>query len=98
LSMTRQHARSTRFPYTTLFRSALAASLAELITYGQGPEWIEQYRARVRAVTLDEANEAARNWLYREPPLVVVVGRASELKGPLADFGEVTVKPAASFA
>ncbi|HLT28873.1 MAG TPA: pitrilysin family protein [Myxococcaceae bacterium] len=86
------------YPLRNETHDALAASLAELITYGQGPEWIEQYRARVRAVTLDEANEAARNWLYREPPLVVVVGRASELKGPLADFGEVTVKPAASFA
>lgn len=86
------------YPLRNETNDALAATLSELVIQGQGPDWIEQYRARVRGVTLPEANDAARRWLYPEPPLVVVVGRASELEGPLSAFGEVTVKPAASFA
>jgi len=82
------------YPLRNETNDALASSLAELAMNGQGPDWIEHYRERVRAVTLVQANEVAQTFLYPEPPVLVVVGRARELKKPLATFGKVKVIPA----
>ena len=82
-----------QFPLRVESPDALAVRLAEIEFYGLPPDELATYRSRVAAVTSDAASQAAR--AHMPPPervVIMVVGKASEIKAPLeAAFGPVTV-------
>jgi predicted Zn-dependent peptidase len=57
---------------------------------GLPPDFLETYPVRIRAVTLDEVNEAARTWLRPLESPIVAVGDESGFQGSFEEFGEVT--------
>jgi zinc protease len=79
------------YPLRFETNEAVAGALADLELYGQTPEWIETYRSRLAAVTAKDTEAAAKKYLLTEKPLIVVVGRASEIAPQLKSFGTVEV-------
>jgi len=82
-----------QFPLRVETPDALAARLAEIAFFGLPQDELETYRGRVAAVTPAEASRAAERWMAPpEQQAIVVVGPASELRGPLeARYGSVQV-------
>jgi zinc protease len=82
-----------QFPLRVETPEALAARLAEIEFNGLPDDELVTYRSRVAAVTPATASAAAR--AHMPPPdavAIVVVGKASEIRGPLeAVFGPVRV-------
>jgi zinc protease len=86
------------YPVRVETNDALAGTMAEVSLYGLGPEWIEKFRERVVAVTVDEARAAAHARLpapERSARTIVLVGNAAELTAVAEKYGKVSViKPA----
>jgi predicted Zn-dependent peptidase len=59
--------------------------------YGLGVDWVEKYRSRVAAVDVRAAADVARRYLLAKDPLIVLVGKASELKAAVKGLGKVEV-------
>lgn len=57
--------------------------------YGLPADYLETFRARVRAVTAEEARDAARKILRPENLKIVVVGDPEKFDAPLDEFGPV---------
>jgi predicted Zn-dependent peptidase len=57
---------------------------------GLPSDFLETYPVRLRAVSLDEVNEAARTWLRPLEAPMVAVGDESGFEGSFGEFGEVT--------
>jgi len=64
---------------------SLVAQLAEIEFYGLPKDLIESYRERVDRVSLEEANEAARQFFPSEDLLIVILGNASPIEDQLRD-------------
>jgi zinc protease len=79
------------FPLRLETNEALAGARAELLLYGLGEDWIERYRERVHAVTLAQAREVAGKYLFAQPPAIVVVGNAKQVRKQVSRLGEVKV-------
>lgn len=79
------------FPLRLETNEALAGARAELLLYGLGEDWIERYRERVHAVTLAQAREVAGKYLFAQPPAIVVVGNAKQIRKQVSRLGEVKV-------
>jgi predicted Zn-dependent peptidase len=54
-------------------------------------DYLETYRERVRAVTIEQVLEAARKWMDSANALVVVVGDRAQVAEQAALFGEVNL-------
>jgi predicted Zn-dependent peptidase len=67
--------------------------LAEIEFNGLPPDELSTYRTRVDAVTPDEASRVAREKMFDTKNVAItVVGKASEIKGPLEQaYGTVKV-------
>jgi zinc protease len=79
------------FPLRVETNEAVASAIADVWLYALGEDWVDSYRARIRAVTRLEAAEAAARFCFARPPAVVLVGPAEELQGAAGALGEVTV-------
>jgi zinc protease len=75
------------FPLQLQTTDGLASKLSTLAAYGFPDDYYDHYRDRLLAVTPDEVREAARRRLHPDLAAVVVVGDASELRGPLEALG-----------
>ena len=73
----------------------LAEEILNVEFYGLGRDYINQYRARVGAVGMQEVRKAAARHVPHDDLAIVVVGPAAQLEKPLAKLGRVTVRPAA---
>jgi predicted Zn-dependent peptidase len=71
----------------------LASAVTELELYGLGRDEIDQYYARLDAVTLDEANATARKYYRRDDLLLVMVGAAARIREQVSKYGDVVVAP-----
>lgn len=71
----------------------LAAALADLEIHGMDRQEIDSYFARIDAVTLEEANAAARKYYQSGDLLLVLVGAASKIREQVGKYGEVLVAP-----
>ncbi len=82
-----------QFPLRVETPDALASRLAEIEFFGLPADDLETYRTRVGAVTVDEAaTVSARYMPDPDKVAIVVVGKASEVRGPLeAKYGPVRV-------
>jgi len=62
------------FPQNLDSTAKLAGLLAQIEYFGLGDDYIEKYGERVRAVTLEEVRDAAREYLHPDALVRVVVG------------------------
>lgn len=79
------------YPLRFETNEAVAGALADLEVYGLGAEWIETYRSKLAAVTAKDTQTVAKKYLLADKPLIVVVGKASEIVPQLKGFGPVEV-------
>lgn len=71
----------------------LTAAMIELELYGLDRQEIDGYFARIDAVTLDEANAAARKYYRSDDLLLVLVGAASKIREQVGKYGDVVEAP-----
>ena len=81
------------FPLALQTTDGISGKLSTLVVYGLPDDYYDHYRDRLLAVTPDEVREAARRRLMPDRAAIVIVGDASELRGPLEalDIGPVQV-------
>jgi len=79
------------YPLRLETNDAVATSISDVEFYGLGVDWVENYRSRVAAVDVKAAADVARRYLLAKAPLVVLVGRASELKSAVKGLGKVEI-------
>jgi zinc protease len=83
------------FPLHLETTGQVAARISELQIYGLPDDFFRSYRDRIREVTAETALAAGRDTLRPNELVVVVVGDAKGIRGPLEDlgFGPVEVVP-----
>ena len=73
----------------------MPATFANLLAtnYLLGLPWetASEYIANIEAVTAEEVQQAAQQYLEAEQPIIVVVGNAEVIRPQLADLGDVIV-------
>jgi len=72
----------------------IANQLAEMELYGLGRDEVDQYFARVDAVTLEQANAVARRYYRTDNLTFVLLGNASKIRDVSKKYGTVTEKEA----
>ena len=75
------------FPLQLETTGQIASRIAELIIYDLPEDYHATYRDRIRAVTRDQALEAARRCIRPDEITVVVGGDAKVVRGPLENLG-----------
>jgi zinc protease len=75
------------FPIRYETTDAIAAAIANLVVHGLGDDWLDRYRERVRAVTIEGVLHAAQAHLHPESLQVVVVGDPAVVRGPVEALG-----------
>ncbi len=64
------------------------------IAYDKLPKgFMETYRERIAAVTIDDVNTVAEKYLHPDRAVLMVVGNSDKFDGSLNEFGNVTVIP-----
>jgi zinc protease len=88
------------FPLELQTTEHLAAKLADIAIYDLPDDYFEHYRERITAVTADDVNLAARQYVRPAEMTIVVVGDGEQLAEPLAQAGVAPVvrHPAAEVA
>jgi len=84
------------FPIRYETTAAVAGALAGATMFGLPDDWFTTYRARIRAVTPADVHAAARAHLDPARLLVLAVGDAPVIEGPLAALGFAPVERHAS--
>ena len=82
------------FPLALETVDQLARSLAEIKRFGRGWDWLERYRERVQAASLEEVTAQARRFFLNKGFATAVVGEAKALLPKLKGLGAVRVVPA----
>src|SRR4029079_13695600 len=75
------------FPIRFETTSAIAAALAVLVVHGLPDDYYDQYRGRVRSMTVERILEAAQRHLHPESLQMVVVGDPGVVREPLDRLG-----------
>lgn len=58
--------------------------------YRMPKDYLETFRARIDAITLDQARAAAKKHLRPDRMVIIAVGNAKKIDGKLAEFGKIT--------
>jgi zinc protease len=74
--------------------SSIAGMVSIQRTLGLPADYWSTYRAKIAAVTAEQALEVGRKYVHPDQMLVVVVGKASAIEPALRAFGPVRVVPA----
>ena len=72
----------------------IANVLAEMELYGLGRDEVDQYFSRIDAVTLDQANAAARKYYRTDNLTFVLLGNAAKIRDVAKKYGTVAEKEA----
>ncbi len=81
------------FPLSTSTLQAIASRWVASYLYDLGPNYLNQFVPRVRAVTLDQVQAAMRKALTLDDAVIVIAGDAAEIKKSLAkDFKKFKVR------
>jgi zinc protease len=75
------------FPLTIETPDAIAAQVLNVLFYGLPLDEIESYRERVNAITADDIQRVARQYLKPDRLSVVLVGNAKSFVGQLKGVG-----------
>ncbi len=81
-----------QFPPTLESNASKAGTYVRLAFYGLGFDYIDKYLARIQAITPADAKDAAAKLIPDADFVLVVVGKAAEIKAQLDKFGTWTVK------
>jgi zinc protease len=85
------------YPLRTETNESVAAVISDMRLNALGDDWVEKFRERLLAVKPKQTQEVAAKYLFTKPPLIVLLGRASEVKKQLKGLGSVTVVPASDY-
>jgi zinc protease len=85
------------YPLRTETNESVASVISDIRVHGLGDDWVEKFRERLLAVKPKQTVEVAAKYLFAKPPLIVLVGKASEVKKQLTGLGPVTVVPASDY-
>jgi zinc protease len=85
------------YPLRTETNESVAAVISDIRVHGLGDDWVEKFRERLMAVKSKETVEVARKYLFPQAPLIVLLGRAADVKKQLQGLGPVTVVPASDY-
>lgn len=81
---------SGQLPLTLETASDLASRILEIELYGLPDEYFETYRDRIGAVTLEDVQRVAQQYLHPDRVAIVVVGAAEEVHSGLARIAPVS--------
>lgn len=79
------------FPLRFETTDAIAGAVADLAVYGLPDSDVTTYPERISAITLEQANAAARTHLRPDAMLIVAVGPAEQIQGELEAIAPTTV-------
>lgn len=85
------------YPLRTETNESVASIIADIRVHGLGEDWVEQFRDRLRAVTPKQVKAVSARYLFSEPPAIVVLGKASEVKKHLKGLGTISVVPVSEY-
>jgi zinc protease len=85
------------YPMRTETNESVASVISDIRVHGLGDDWVEKFRERLLAVKPKQTVEVAAKYLFAKSPLIVLVGKASEVKKQLTGLGPVTVVPASDY-
>lgn len=71
----------------------IASWMQTIYLYDLGEGYYNEYLNGIEVTTVDDVQEVAQKYLDPDNMLIVVVGKADEVKSQLEEFGEVTVIP-----
>jgi zinc protease len=86
LAAARTYIKATYPPENLQTAGQLADVLGELELYGLGREEIDGLFAQIDAVTLQQANRVLRRYYGRSKPVVVLIGRAGQLRQQMRGY------------
>jgi zinc protease len=87
-----QHAKnnlSGAFALSLSIQSGLADEIVYAHIFGLGPDYLTRFFGRLNSVTAEQVQQAARNYIFTDRPLIIVVGDAAILKSSLESIGSV---------
>jgi predicted Zn-dependent peptidase len=79
------------FPVGLPRPEALADLLARAELFGMDPRWVDGMDAKIRAVTAADVQRVVRTY-FCEKPLLVMVGKRSEIQTQVDSLGKVEVR------
>lgn len=82
---------SDSFPLNIETAGRIASMVEELREFGLPDDYWDGYRTSIRAVTPEQAHQAAQRYIRPDRALIVAVGRASSIVEPLRRYGPVRV-------
>ncbi len=85
------------YPLRTETNESVASVISDVRLYGLGEDWVEKFRERLLAVKPKQTAEVGKKYLFAQPPLVVVLGKASAVQKQLKGLGPVKVVPAGEY-
>jgi len=81
-----------RFGLSLETSQAVLGSLVDLEVHGLPEDSLDTFRSRVRAISLDQVAEVARELLHPDRVAIIVLGPASELVPQLEDLGSLEIR------
>jgi zinc protease len=81
-----------QFPPTLETNSSKANAYVRLVFYNLGSDYYDRYLESVRSVSQAEAKDSAVRWIPEDDYVLVVVGKAAEIKNQLQKYGAWTEK------
>jgi zinc protease len=85
------------YPLRTETNESVASVISDVRLYGLGEDWVEKFRERLLAVKPKQTAEMGKKYLFSQPPLVVVLGKASAVQKQLKGLGPLKVVPASEY-
>ncbi|HLK69320.1 MAG TPA: pitrilysin family protein [Bryobacteraceae bacterium] len=98
LTSAKTYLKGTYPPQRLQTSDQIAAALGEIELLGLGRDEVDQFFARVDAVTLDQANEVIRKYYRTDNLTFVMLGNASKIREVAAKYGPKVVERLATQA
>ena len=95
LASAKTYTKGTYPPQRLQTADQIAALLGELELFGLGRDEVDQFFARVDAVTLEQANAVARKYYRTDNLTFVLLGNASKIREVAAKYGPKVVERSA---
>ena len=92
LASAKAYVKGTYAPNRIQTADQIAAMLGEIELFGLGRDEVDQFFARVDAVTLEQANAVARRYYRTENLTFVLVGNAAKIREVAAKYGPKVVE------
>jgi zinc protease len=85
------------YPLRTETNESVASVISDIRVHALGDDWVEKFRERLYTVKPRQTQEVAAKYLFPNPPLIVLLGKASAVKKQLKGLGTVKVVPASDY-